>query len=90
MVLKGLVERDALGRLSRLVEKRSGLPVSSQKAIVGRHSHWRATTSPDAAPPERVAEFRERLRNLVTQMRAAGVPATRISAELRAAMENLK
>lgn len=45
---------------------------------------------PDPAPPERLAEFRERLRNLVTQMRAAGVPATRISAELRAAMENLK
>jgi DNA-binding transcriptional regulator YhcF (GntR family) len=45
---------------------------------------------PDPAPPERLAEFRERLRNLVTQMRAAGVPATRISAELRAAMETLK
>src|SRR5215469_2528908 len=45
---------------------------------------------PDPAPPERLAEFRERLRNLVTQMRAEGVPATRISAELRAAMENLK
>ena len=45
---------------------------------------------PDPAPPERLAEFRERLRNLVTQMRAAGVPAARISAELRAAMENVK
>jgi GntR family transcriptional regulator len=45
---------------------------------------------PDPAPPERLAEFRERLRNLVSQMRAGGVPATRISAELRAAMENLK
>jgi GntR family transcriptional regulator len=45
---------------------------------------------PDPAPPERLAEFRERLRNLVTQMRSAGVPATRISSELRAAIENLK
>ena len=49
-----------------------------------------ARGKPDPAPPERLAEFRERLRNLITQMRAAGVPATRISAELRAAMENLK
>ena len=45
---------------------------------------------PAPAPPERLAEFRERLRNLVTQMRAAGVPPTRIAAELRAATENLK
>ena len=45
---------------------------------------------PAPAPPERLIEFRDRLRNLVIQMRAAGVPPTRISAELRAAMENLK
>ncbi len=45
---------------------------------------------PEPASPERLAEFRGRLRNLVTQMRAAGVPMGRIAAELRAATENLK
>jgi DNA-binding transcriptional regulator YhcF (GntR family) len=45
---------------------------------------------PDPATPERLAEFRGRLRNLVTQMRAAGVPTARIAAELRTATENLK
>ncbi len=45
---------------------------------------------PEPPSPERVAEFRARLRNLVTLMRAAGVSATRIAAELRSAMENLK
>jgi DNA-binding transcriptional regulator YhcF (GntR family) len=45
---------------------------------------------PEPASPERLVEFRERLRNLVTQMRAAGVPAPKIAAELRAAKENLK
>jgi DNA-binding transcriptional regulator YhcF (GntR family) len=45
---------------------------------------------PEPASPELLAAFRGRLRNLVTQMRAEGVPAVRIAAELRAAMENLK
>ncbi len=45
---------------------------------------------PETASPERLAEFRDRLRNLVTQMRAAGVPSLKIEAELRAAKENLK
>lgn len=45
---------------------------------------------PEPASPERLVEFRDRLRNLVTQMRAAGVPATKIAAELRAAKESLK
>jgi GntR family transcriptional regulator len=45
---------------------------------------------PERASPERLVEFRGRLRNLVTQMRAAGVPAPRIAAELRAARESLK
>jgi 2-isopropylmalate synthase len=35
------VNLDALVALSRLVEERSGLPVPPQKAIVGRHVHWR-------------------------------------------------
>jgi len=47
-------------------------------------------SKPEPASPERLAEFRDRLRNLVTQMRAAGVPAPKIVAELRAAKENLK
>jgi DNA-binding transcriptional regulator YhcF (GntR family) len=42
------------------------------------------------APPERVQEFRDRLRNLVAQMRAAGVPPVRIAAELRSLTEGLK
>jgi 2-isopropylmalate synthase len=37
----------ALGALSRLVEERSGLPVPSQKAIVGRHAHWRSRSNVD-------------------------------------------
>jgi GntR family transcriptional regulator len=45
---------------------------------------------PEPASPERLVEFRDRLRNLVTQMRAAGVSAPKIAAELRAAKENLK
>jgi len=45
---------------------------------------------PEPVSPERLAEFRGRLRNLVTQMRAAGVPGPRIAAELRSVMENLK
>jgi GntR family transcriptional regulator len=45
---------------------------------------------PGPASPERLTEFRGRLRNLVTQMRAAGVPAARIVTELRAVIENLK
>ncbi len=43
-----------------------------------------------AAPPERLQEFRQQIRNLVAQMRAAGVPTPRIAAELRAASESLK
>lgn len=42
------------------------------------------------APSERVQEFRDRLHNLVAEMRAEGVPPARISAELRNLMEGLK
>lgn len=45
---------------------------------------------PAAPPPERLADFRARLRALISQMRADGVSASRIAAELRSAMENLK
>lgn len=37
----------ALGALSRLVEERGGLPVPAQKAVVGRHAHWRSTRNAD-------------------------------------------
>lgn len=46
------VDLEALLALSRLVEERSGLAVPSQKAIVGRHAHWRARTSVDPAMPD--------------------------------------
>lgn len=46
--------------------------------------------APASAAPERVAEFRSRLRSLVAQMRADGVPAGRIAAELNALLEALK
>jgi GntR family transcriptional regulator len=42
-----------------------------------------------AVSPERLQDYRAQLRNLVAQMRAAGVPRTRIAAELRSAMEGL-
>jgi GntR family transcriptional regulator len=42
------------------------------------------------APPERLQEYRDRLRNLVAQMRAEGIPVARIAAELRSLMEGLK
>jgi GntR family transcriptional regulator len=43
-----------------------------------------------AAPPERLLEFRDRLRGLIAQMRAEGVPAARIAAELKNITEGLK
>ena len=55
----------------------------------GRLATVIARGSPGAAPPERLQEFRAQLRNLVAQMRAAGVPRTRIAAELRSTLEGL-
>jgi GntR family transcriptional regulator len=46
--------------------------------------------SPGPAAPERLREFRDKLKNLIAQSRAAGISAARIAAELRAAKENLK
>lgn len=43
-----------------------------------------------AVPPDRLKDFRNQLRSLVAQMRAAGVPPARIVAELRSLTENLK
>ena len=45
---------------------------------------------PAPAAPERLQEFRNQLRNLVAQMRSAGVPPARIAGELRALLESLR
>lgn len=55
----------------------------------GRGAKVIARGAQSAVSPERVQEFRVQLRNLVAQMRAAGVPRSRIAAELRAATEGL-
>ncbi len=46
--------------------------------------------APQAVPPERLREFRSQIRNLVAQMRSAGLPPAKIAAELRAAVEGLQ
>jgi GntR family transcriptional regulator len=55
--------------------------------------HGRGATVIDrgvpAAGPERLLEFRDRLRSLVAQMRAAGVPPSAIEAELRSSAKGL-
>ena len=56
----------------------------------GRGATVIARGRPGAAAPERLEEFRTQLRNLVAQMRSAGVPASRIAAELRSITEGLK
>jgi GntR family transcriptional regulator len=45
--------------------------------------------APGVASAERLQEYRAQLRNLVAQMRAAGVTRSRIAAELRSIMEGL-
>jgi GntR family transcriptional regulator len=45
---------------------------------------------PPAASPERLEEFRTRLRNMVAEMRSSGVSAARIAVELRAVLEVLR
>lgn len=42
------------------------------------------------ARPQALAEFRARLRSLVAEMRAAGVPAAKVAGELRVLMEVLR
>jgi len=56
----------------------------------GRGAKVVARGSPAPVAPERLQEFRTRLRNLVAQMRAEGIPAARIAAELRSLTEGLK
>jgi len=55
----------------------------------GRGAKVIARGSPGTASAERLQDFRAQLRNLVAQMRAAGVPRTRIASELRSLMEGL-
>jgi DNA-binding transcriptional regulator YhcF (GntR family) len=43
-----------------------------------------------AATRQHVQDYRQRLRQLISQMRAQGVPATRIAAELRALAEGIE
>lgn len=43
--------------------------------------------SPPAAPGRKVADFRQRLRELISEMRAQGVPIEKIANELRAQAE---
>jgi GntR family transcriptional regulator len=56
----------------------------------GRGATVLSRESPEPASPERLQEFHTQIRNMVAQMRAAGVPAVRIAAELRSAIESLK
>jgi GntR family transcriptional regulator len=46
--------------------------------------------APAAASPERLDEFRVRMRNMVAEMRAGGISAAKIAGELRALMEVLR
>lgn len=55
----------------------------------GRGATVVARNAPANVEPERVLEFRERVRNLVAQMRAAGMPAAAIAAELRTLAKEL-
>jgi DNA-binding transcriptional regulator YhcF (GntR family) len=46
--------------------------------------------APVAAAPERLEEFRTRLRNMVAEMRSSGVSTAKIAGELRAVLEVLR
>ena len=46
--------------------------------------------APAAASPERLEEFRTRLRNMVAEMRSSGISAAKIAGELRAVLEVLR
>jgi hypothetical protein len=47
-------------------------------------------TQPASASKNDVADYRQRLRELISQMRAKGVSPARIAAELRALAEGLQ
>src|ERR1051326_1615635 len=56
----------------------------------GRGARVIARGAPAAAAPERIEEFRTRMRNMIAEMRACGLPATNTAGELRALMEVLR
>ena len=56
----------------------------------GRGARVIARGTPAVAGAERLGEFRVRMRNMVAEMRASGIPAAKIAGELRALMEVLR
>ena len=56
----------------------------------GRGARVISRGAPPPAGPQRIEEFRVRLRNMIAEMRASGIPASRIALELRALMEVLR
>ena len=56
----------------------------------GRGARIIARGAPAAPGPERLDEFRVRMRNMVAEMRASGVSTAKIAGELRALMEVLR
>jgi GntR family transcriptional regulator len=55
----------------------------------GRGARVKERSEPTAGP-ERLEEFRVRMKNMVAEMRASGVPAAKIAGELRALIEVLR
>ncbi|SPE43073.1 Transcriptional regulator gntR family protein [Candidatus Sulfopaludibacter sp. SbA3] len=58
-----------------------------------RHGSGATVISRGATPsasPELLQDYRNRLRNLIAQMRSQGIPASKIAAELRTLTEGLK
>lgn len=58
-----------------------------------RHGRGATVVSRGAVPsasPERLQDYRNRLRNLIAKMRSEGVPLAKIAAELRSLTEGLK
>ena len=58
-----------------------------------RHGSGATVISRGATPsaaPERLQDYRNRLRNLIAQMRSEGIPASKVAAELRSLTEGLK
>ena len=56
----------------------------------GRGARVIARGTPAAAAPERLEEFRTRMRNMIAEMRAYGISPAKIAGELRALMEVLR
>jgi GntR family transcriptional regulator len=56
----------------------------------GRGARVQERTPPATASRDELVQYRRRLRELISQMRANGVPAAKIAAELRALAEAMK